>query len=174
VAGLLIKGSGESLFGGNGDDDPTDTTVQEPQAEGVPVARVVDFDPKGGDGEHSNEVGNAVDGDPETTWSSESYDSPDWGGLKDGVGLIFELDDPSQLGALEFDTPSTGWQAEVYVAERAGDTLADWGPPVATFDQSGDGTARTTFDADGGAVLLWFTRAGDNGKIVVEDVRLER
>jgi len=174
VAGLLIKGSGESLFGNTGTDDTPDSTVQEPQAEGVPVAHVVDFDPKGGDGEHSNETGNVVDGDPETAWSSESYDSPEWGGLKDGVGLISELDQPTNLSALEFDTPSTGWQAEVYVAERAGDTLADWGDPVATFDQSGDGTARTTFDAEAGAVLLWFTRAGDNGKIVVEDVRLER
>jgi eukaryotic-like serine/threonine-protein kinase len=174
VAGLLIKGSGESLFGGNGNEDPPETPAQEPQAEGVPVANVVDFDPVGGDGEHSGDTGNVIDGDPETTWSSESYDSPEWGGLKPGVGLILELDQPAQLGALEFDTPTTGWQAEVYVADRAGETLEDWGDPVATFDQSGDGTARTTFDKEGSAVLLWFTRAGDNGKIVVEDVRLER
>jgi hypothetical protein len=30
-----------------------------------------------------------------------------------------------------------------------------------------------TFDANGGAVLLWFTRAGDDGQVTVTEVRLE-
>jgi serine/threonine-protein kinase len=175
VAGLLIKGSGDTLFGGNGnDDDQTEAPVDEPQVEGVTVASVIDFDPVGQDGEHSGDTGNAIDGDPETTWTTERYNDPEWGGLKPGVGLILELEQPVDLAALELDTSSSGWQAEVYVTDRAGDALEDWGDPVATLDPNDSGTARTTFDREGGAVLLWFTRAGDNGQMVVEDVRLER
>jgi eukaryotic-like serine/threonine-protein kinase len=174
VAGLLIKGSGDTLFGGNGDDDQTEPPVEQPEVEGAVIANVIDFDPTGGDGEHSGDTGNAVDGDPETTWTTERYSSPNWGGLKAGVGLILELDQPGDLSALELDTPSSGWQAEVYVANRAADALEDWGPPVTTFDETESGTARITFDAEGGAVLLWFTRAGDTNQMVVEDVRLER
>jgi serine/threonine-protein kinase len=175
VAGLLIKGSGDTLFGGPGDDDTqAETTLPQPEDEGVPIANVVAFDPVGGDGEHSGDTDNVLDGDPETTWTSETYSRPDWGGLKPGVGLILELDQPGNLGTLELDTPSNGWEAEVYVANRAGDALADWGDPVATFDQTDSGTASVTLDREGGAVLVWFTRAGNTNQMVVEDVRLER
>jgi tRNA A-37 threonylcarbamoyl transferase component Bud32 len=175
VAGLLIKGSGDSLFGGSGDDDTqTGPTVQQPETAGVPIANVVDFDPTGGDGEHSGDTGNAIDGDPETTWTTERYNSPDWGGLKQGVGLILELEQPADLTALELDTPSSGWQAQVYVADRVADSLDEWGPPVASFDDTESGTARTELEAEGSAVLVWFTRAGNTNQMVVEDVRLER
>jgi len=135
---------------------------------------VLAFDPVGGDGEHSGDTGNVIDGDPETSWSTETYSNPDWGGLKPGVGLVLELDQSGNLATLELDTPSNGWEAEVYVADSAADSLEDWGDPVATFDQTDSGTATVTLDAEGGAVLLWFTRAGDTNQMVVEDVRLER
>jgi eukaryotic-like serine/threonine-protein kinase len=175
VAGLLIKESNPELFGG--DEDPPGTTEAPPPTdELVTIARTVDFDPEGGDGEHSEEArdGNAIDGDAATSWSSERYGNPDWGGLKPGVGLILELDEPADLRALSFDTPSSGWQAEVYVADSAADSLEGWGDPVAAFETSESGTATVEFEASGGAVLLWFTRAGDNGQISVDEVRLER
>ena len=93
VAGLLIQGSGTNLFG-NPDDgsDPPEATP--PADEFVPIARTVDFDPAGGDGEHAEEAerGDAFDGNQNTSWSTEDYTSPDWGRLdKPGVGLILEL-----------------------------------------------------------------------------------
>jgi hypothetical protein len=45
---------------------------------------------------------------------------------------------------------------------------------VTTFDQSGSGTARAEFDAHGGAVLLWFTRASDDHLVTVDEVRVAR
>ena len=174
VAGLLIKGSGDNLFGGTGDDTQTDTTLPEAEAEGVTIANVLAVAAHRVEGEHSGDTGNVIDGDPETSWSTETYSNPDWGGLKPGVGLVLELDQSGNLATLELDTPSNGWEAEVYVADSAADSLEDWGDPVATFDQTDSGTATVTLDAEGGAVLLWFTRAGDTNQMVVEDVRLER
>jgi tRNA A-37 threonylcarbamoyl transferase component Bud32 len=176
VAGLLIQGSGSNLFGDS--DDGSDTTETSPPAdEFVPIARTVDFDPAGGDGEHAQEAaqGAAIDGDPNTSWSTEDYTTPDWGGFdKPGVGLILELDQSAEVNGLEFDTPSVGWQAEVYVADSDPGALEGWGDPVATFDENDSGTNTVTFDATGGAVLLWFTRAGDDGQVTVTEVRLER
>jgi serine/threonine-protein kinase len=176
VAGLLIQGSGSNLFGSS--DNGSDTSEPPPAAdEFVPIARTVDFDPAGGDGEHTQEAeqGNAIDGDQNTSWSTEDYTSPDWGRLgKPGVGLILELDQSAEIRGLEFDTPSAGWQAEVYVADSDPGSLEGWGDPVATFEESDSGTNTVTFDATGGAVLLWFTRAGDDGQVTVTEVRLDR
>jgi eukaryotic-like serine/threonine-protein kinase len=176
VAGLLIQGSGSNLFGSS--DNGSDTSEPPPAAdEFVPIARTVDFDPAGGDGEHAQEAeqGNAIDGDQNTSWSTEDYTSPDWGRLgKPGVGLILELDQSAEIRGLEFDTPSAGWHAEVYVADSDPGSLEGWGDPVATFEESDSGTNTVTFDATGGAVLLWFTRAGDDGQVTVTEVRLER
>jgi eukaryotic-like serine/threonine-protein kinase len=176
VAGLLIQGSGSNLFGDS--DEGSDTSEAPPAAdEFVPIARTVDFDPAGGDGEHAQEAaqGTAIDGDQNTSWSTEDYTTPDWGGFdKPGVGLILELDQSAEVRGLEFDTPSVGWQAEVYVADSDPGTLEGWGDPVATFEENDSGTNTVTFDATGGAVLLWFTRAGDDGQVTVTEVRLER
>ena len=176
VAGLLIQGSGTNLFGNP--DDGSNTSEAPPAAdESVTIARTIDFDPGGGDGEHAEEAerGDAKDGDQNTSWSTEDYTTPDWGGFdKPGVGLILELDQPTELRTLEFDTPSVGWQAEVYVAEGDPGDLAGWGKPVATFEENDSGTNTVTFDRTGSAVLLWFTRAGDDGQVTVTEVRLHR
>jgi eukaryotic-like serine/threonine-protein kinase len=175
VAGLLIQGSGTNLFGGR--DEPDTTEAASPADELIPIGRTVDFDPAGGDGEHAQEAaqGAAIDGDQNTSWSTEDYTTPDWGGFdKPGVGLILELNQPTEIQALEFDTPSVGWQAEVYVADSDPGNLEGWGEPVATFEESDAGTNSVTFDRTGGAVLLWFTRAGDDGQVTVTEVRLQR
>jgi hypothetical protein len=172
VAGLLIRGSGTNLFG---DPDESDTTDAPPSAsEPVAIAQTVDFDPPPGDGrEHASEAadGDAIDSDPSTSWSTERYQTPEFGSLKDGVGLILELEQPSELRSLQLDTPSEGWQTEVYVADSAPDRLEGWGEPVATFDS---GTNPMEFEATGGAVLLWFTRAGNDGQVTLTEVRLQR
>jgi len=41
----------------------------------VPATSAHDFDPFGGDhSEHPETVGNAIDGNPDTTWSTSRYD----------------------------------------------------------------------------------------------------
>ncbi|HEX6568798.1 MAG TPA: protein kinase [Acidimicrobiales bacterium] len=177
VAGLLLQGSGDGIFGGDdGGEPPPDESDAPPDV--ATIIRSTDFDPGGDGSEHADEAqaGNVFDGDASTSWSSETYNSPEWGNLpgKEGVGIILELDTPTGVSALEFDTPLSGWQAEVYVADEASDSLDGWGDPVTSFDTSDSGTARAEFEAEGGAVLLWFTRASDGGLVTVDEVRIER
>jgi serine/threonine-protein kinase len=177
VAGLMFQSSGDGIFGGD-DDPPSDPTPAEETA--ATITRSVDFDPAGDGEEHPEEAqaGNAFDGDPSTSWSSESYRSPEFGGYpKPGVGLILELDGSGPISSVEFDTPLSGWQADVYVADTALDSLDGWGDPVATFPSSDVGTNTVDVEADGGAVLLLFTRLNDGGgdsHVTVDEVRIQR
>ena len=176
VTGLLFQSSGDGIFGSGGDDPPAETPPAEATA--ATITRSIDFDPSGDGEEHPEEAqaGNAFDGDTSTSWSSESYNSAEWGGLPDktGVGLILELDEAGPVRTVEFDTPLSGWQAEVYVADAPQDTLEGWGEPVGTFPTSDSGTNSVEVDAEGGAVLVWFTRASDNGTVTVDEVRITR
>ena len=177
VGGLLLKGNGDGLFG---EDSPDDTVAEPPDTpadDALPIVRSIDFDPAGGDGEHPDEAdaGNVFDGDPSTSWSSETYSSPDWGGLgKPGVGIVLELDSAAEMSALEFETPLSGWSAEVYVSDESHPRLPGWGDPVGRVENGASGVTRIDFDGpvEGGAVLLWFTRASDGGQVTVAEVRV--
>jgi hypothetical protein len=121
-----------------------------------------DFDPQGNDrAEHPDEVGLAVDGDPATAWSTETYRSrQDFGGLKDGVGIIFDVGDGAEVEQLVVATPNQGWSATVHVADSVGGSIADWGEPAATVIGAGAGETTVDLDADGRYVLLWITDLG--------------
>jgi serine/threonine-protein kinase len=175
VAGLLIKGPGDVFGGGDGGDPPAEDTPTE--ATQATITGSIGFDPVGDGEEHPEEAeaGYAFDNDPSTSWSSETYRSADWGGLKPGVGLILELDESGPISAVEFDTPLSGWAAEVYVADSPQDSLEGWGDPVATFPGSDSGTNTVDgLDAEGGAVLLWFTKESTQNMVTVDEVRILR
>ena len=173
VAGLLLQGSGTGIFG---DDPPATTPEAAASDQRATITGSIDFDPEGDGSEHSDEAqaGNVFDGDASTSWSSESYSSPDWGSLKSGVGIVLTLDQPGPVSAVEFDTPVSGWQAEVYVADSPHDSLDGWGEPVASFPTSDSGANAVDVDAEGSAVLLWFTRASSQGHVLVDEVRVLR
>jgi hypothetical protein len=173
VAGILLGSViGDDLFG---EDDPGGAGQSGgPPPEDVEDALAVSassFDPEGDDDERGDLVGAAVDGDPATTWRTETYRTADFSGLgKTGVGLVLTLDQPGAVGELVVSSPTDGWSAEVYVAGAAGDSLDAWGDPVS--EQSAMGAGDVAFDlggADGGAVLLWITELGQtDGEFRVE------
>jgi hypothetical protein len=56
------------------------------------IASVHDFDPEGDGTENPGTAGRAIDGDPTTGWQTSTYfNQPALGGLKDGVGLVLDL-----------------------------------------------------------------------------------
>lgn len=134
--------------------------------EAVPVEQLVPtaFDPMGRDGENNGDAGLATDGDPETAWTTEGYDPhPEpFGGLKDGVGIYVDLGESRDLGELVVETASTGWSAQVYVADQAGGDLEAWGTPVGEVTSGGSGTTTVELgDARGSFALFWITDPGE-------------
>lgn len=142
------------------------------KAQPVQVADASAFDPQGDRREHDGDLANLTDDDPATMWTTEQYNSRQFGGIKDGVGFVLQLDRSQKLKELHVSSPSQGWSASVYVADSAGDRLDQWGDPVASKDGI-DGDA--TFDLkshQGAAVLVWITTLGDSSSFSASDVRL--
>jgi hypothetical protein len=136
----------------------------------VTIRTVESFDPEGSgpSGENDSQLPRAIDGNPATGWSTESYTDRHFGNLKQGVGLIIDLGTSTPLNQLRVISPTVGWAAQVYVADRitAPATLAAWGTPVRNH-QGIDGDA--TFDVTGHRgryLLLWITDLGDGPPLV--------
>ena len=164
VAGVLAGTDlGRRLFDGSNGGSASGST----SSTGVPLAapditEALPFDPPPGDGSETNSsLGKLTDGDPAMAWTTEGYSRRDFGNLKEGVGIILRFASPIEGGRLTATSPTQGWAAAVYVADREAADLAGFGEPVATQAAiAGD----ATFDlagAEGGVVLLWLTDLGE-------------
>ncbi|HSJ73152.1 MAG TPA: hypothetical protein VK904_02450, partial [Miltoncostaeaceae bacterium] len=96
---------------------------QAAEAAPLPFAAVRDYDPQGADqSERSDLVTAAYDGDPETAWYTENYEvTPEFGGLKDGVGLVMRLAAPAVATELVVSSPTPGARFQVLGPDRGGE-----------------------------------------------------
>ena len=77
----------------------------------------------------------ATDADPQTVWQTEEYPSADFGGEKDGIGLVFDLGEELEVRRLVVELVRGGIDVEIYNAEElpeAGDGIEAWGEAQAT------------------------------------------
>lgn len=86
-----------------------------------------DYNPFGTGPEHPDEVSNAIDGDPNTTWSTEHYLGGDLG--KPGVGLYVDASPGVAARAIAIQTPTPGFAAAIYGA-GAFDEQLHYGDPL--------------------------------------------
>ncbi|HSS23196.1 MAG TPA: murein biosynthesis protein MurJ, partial [Mycobacterium sp.] len=67
-----------------------------------------------GDPDNPGTAGQAIDGDPSTAWATEVYtDAVPFPSFKQGEGLILQLPNPTVVGQVTIDTPSTGTKVEI-------------------------------------------------------------
>lgn len=74
------------------------------------------------DGEVDNPgtAGQAIDGDPSTAWATEVYtDAVPFPSFKQGEGLILQLPNPTVVGQVTIDTPSSGTKVEIRAASSS-------------------------------------------------------
>jgi serine/threonine-protein kinase len=115
-----------------------------------------DFDPFGTGGEHPDQTKFAVDNDPGTEWTTETYQD---GLAKPGVGLYLDARPGTKARFLRVATPTPGFAAAVYVA--------DDGPPKQLSGWTKVGSAGSVDRRDDIPVkvtdkhrywLLWITK----------------
>jgi len=85
-----------------------------------------DYDPPPGDGsEHGDEVSAAIDDNPSSSWSTETY--RDQKLTKPGVGLYVDASPGVALRQIILKTPTPGWSGAIYAAESGPPGTIDGG-----------------------------------------------
>jgi putative peptidoglycan lipid II flippase len=73
-----------------------------------------------GDPDNPSTAGQAIDGDGSTAWATEVYtDAVPFPNFKLGEGLILQLPNPTVVGQVSIDTPSTGTRVEIRSASTS-------------------------------------------------------
>ena len=154
VAALLI-----AALTGNSHNTPPGAP---PGTSEVQLTDATDFDPEGDGSELPTLTKQVIDGDPTgTTWVSEHYDTPDFGGLKTGVGIYVQTDGPAQPRIMEVRSARAGWDAKVYAVPgtTAPTALSGWGSPIGSVtDASTTAQIQLTATSKHQLFLLWFTK----------------
>jgi eukaryotic-like serine/threonine-protein kinase len=97
----------------------------------------------------------ATDGQPSTYWQTETYNTQDWGNLKDGLGLVLDAGRVVKLSRLTVNTATPGFVARIEVGNSQDSFTVD--------SSSQTVVARTTFTLDGRSGrywMVWLSRLG--------------
>lgn len=145
-----------------------------PGAQPQAIANVQDFDPFGDNRQENHAaVGNTHDGDLNTVWSSEIYNTPAFGNAKPGIGLRIDLAEPSKVSDIVITSATPGWAASVYVGDGSATTLDGWGQPVAQIaDAPESATMPVASKPKTRSVLVWFTTLPEGGQMSVREVQV--
>jgi serine/threonine-protein kinase len=132
----------------------------------VHLRGVTDYDPQGNGGEHSDTAPLATDSNSATSWTTETYGNQDFGGLKDGLGLVVDAGSSVKLATLTVATPTPDFTAEVEV----GDSQSG---PFAVDSPSETVGAKTTFTLDGKSgqyYVVWITQLPPGNHAEISEV----
>jgi eukaryotic-like serine/threonine-protein kinase len=138
-----------------------------------------EFDPEGDQSETGTER-QAVDTNPTgTAWSSEHYDTPDFGGLKDGVGLAIDAGSTVTAKSMVIKALTPGYDAEIYESDGSPPSeLSGWGQPVANVSDGGESETLSLPGKPAQSFLIWVTKLPsakddpDRYQMEISDVRL--
>ncbi len=134
-------------------EDETEEPDQEPKAAPPEIDKVSALDPEGDDKENDDSAGDVIPGE-KGSWRTDRYNSADFGNLKSGLGLHFELKEETTVKEVEVKSSSSGGAFEIRDgsdpedAEKVGE---------GKFDKDG-----VTVELDEGVetdnLILWITK----------------
>jgi hypothetical protein len=174
VGGLVL---GRLQLGGPLGVEPADEPVGQTPPRAVTIVGAQDFDPEGDGSEHPEEVSLAVDGARSTTWGTDHYNSEDFGGLKQGLGLWVDLQGNPRVEEIMVISPVEGWTFQV----MTGTPPDDLSGPVtdaaglASFQVRSGRAVVGLEPIRAGGILIWITRLGpDDGRwaAAISEVRV--
>jgi predicted Ser/Thr protein kinase len=134
---------------------------------GISLHGVGNYDPNGSPDTHANTAAAATDGNRGTDWYTQRYFSPEFGGLKPGLGLVVDAGSAVKLPTLTVDTPTPGFTAQIRAGSSPQGPFTDDSEPQ-TVD------ATTTFTLHGATAqyyVVWITRLPPGGKAEISEVR---
>jgi serine/threonine-protein kinase len=161
VVGVSLNTTGVITLPGThespGRTTPTTTAAAPPAA--VQVAGVQAYDPFGNPtSENDADALKAADGDPATSWKTEHYQSPEFGGLKTGVGLVLDAGSPQQVSRIDLRLLASGADVEVYGSDTVPSSFDQW---TRLGTRSNTPRSLSVGLSDGATYqyyLVWFTK----------------
>jgi predicted Ser/Thr protein kinase len=162
-----VVGLGDLGGGGSAPRSPGAASTVAPSGS-APVAlhAVGNYDPSGPADTHADTAGRATDGDPSTSWYTQIYATPAFGGLKDGIGLVLDAGGDVTPSELTLTTPTPGFTALV----RAGDASSG---PFSDDSATQTVSGTTTFRLLGTSAryyVVWITKLPPGGKAEISEV----
>ena len=128
----------------------------------IAILSATGFDPQGDQKESNSQAARVYDGDPATTWTSELYNTPQFGNLKKGVGLLLDLGQPTSVHRVTIDLANGPLDVTAYAA--TGPSLQ--GATVIGTASAASGRiqlrAATTMP-ESQFVIVWFTSLAPYG-----------
>ena len=143
---------------------PAASTVHDPTI-AIRPSRATVFSPDGG-ADNPQSAGLAIDGDPATAWSTDTYfDAVPFPAFKEGVGLLLQLPQPTVLGVVTVDLDSTGTVVQIRSSPTAtpaklADTTELTRP---TRMQPGHNSIPVHTRTPTSTVLVWISTLGTSG-----------
>jgi hypothetical protein len=142
----------------------------------LPTTAAHDYDPIGGDGEHPTDTPKALDHNPVSAWTTETYDS----GIpqtKPGVGLYVDTSTPVAARKLDIISRQSTYKAQVLAAPGPGapPDISGWTPVSATFTVND--TSHVSIDTKGKSYqlyLVWITELPAKGQGGINELTLSR
>ncbi|WP_158645567.1 protein kinase family protein [Stackebrandtia albiflava] len=94
-----------------------DDTPAEPTRLELSPDRITVVDPDDGDDSARQNPGFVVDGDGGTAWKTSVYKQVDWGGFKEGMGLLIDLGEEHEVATVNLRMSVSGTTVGVYVGD---------------------------------------------------------
>jgi hypothetical protein len=108
-----------------------------------------------------------------SAWDTQRYNTPEFAGLKDGVGLILDLGSPASVSAVSFDAGSGPLRVELRSADSRPGSITGWTKVTSNSSASG----QTTLDGSKGGKheywMIWVTRLGSDNKATISDITVK-
>jgi len=144
------------------------TTTAGQQATTLKFTQAAAFDPLGDGSENNAQAGNAIDGNPGTTWTTQHYTHPNLGGLKPGVGLVLKASRAVKPSELDLTLTAPGASFQVYGASGDAGSSPTGFPGGWTQIGSSTGTRQQTnlqlsANSSYQYYLIWFTSLPPGG-----------
>jgi hypothetical protein len=134
----------------------------------VPLSGIGDYVPSGNPDTHADTAGYATDGDPNTSWITQTYGTPEFGGLlTQGLGLVLDAGSSVKLARLSVTTSTPGFVAHI----AAGDSQTG---SFATDSTSQTVLGTKTFVLDGRTAryyVVWITQLPPGNHAEISEVK---
>lgn len=117
--GSPIATGGASSSSSAGPSSAPPSTQSALQAVSVQGASLYDPSPSG-DGQEAKKIAQSYDGDPATVWPTDRYKrSPTFGNLKKGLGIAYNLGQPTVLRQVQITTNQPGASVQILAGDSA-------------------------------------------------------